>query len=123
MTLSLDEVKSRLDTAEENFSELEVIAEAKNKKLNRDTLTGWTKKYTWSKCFKFNETINLKIQDTQKTPKRINIKETQIGCIIIVLPETIYKEKKIKAARTKRDTIHTNKDNNDQRIFVSNSSS
>lgn len=40
MTLSLDEVKSRLDTAEENFSELEVIAEAKNKKLNRDTLTG-----------------------------------------------------------------------------------
>lgn len=104
MTVSLDEVKSRLDTAEENFSELEVIAtktikteaKNKNKKLNRDTLTGWTKKYTWSKCFKFNETINLKIQDTQKTPKRINIKETQIGCIIIVPPETIYKEKKLK---------------------------
>lgn len=102
MTVSLDKVKSRLDNAEENFSELEVIAtkttkteaKNKNKKLNRDTLTGWTKKYTWSKCFKFNETINLKIQDTQKTPKRINIKETPIGCIIIVLPETIYKEKK-----------------------------
>ena len=69
------------------------------------------------------KTINLKIQDTQKTPKRINIEETQIGYIIIVLPETSYKGKQIKAARTKKDTIHTNKDNNDQRIFVSNSSS
>lgn len=48
MTVSLEKVKSTLDNAEENFSELEVIAtkttkteaKNKNKKLNRDTLTG-----------------------------------------------------------------------------------